>query len=226
MENNDILERFRTFDLPKLWTVTYPWRQASYAGNGDLVASDTTLKPQTEAELKQAVEHHLDWYNSGPSCFLSMFSDWRHCRNWASQRGDAGVYIIEVDITQLNHSYVFQAKHVTSELGILYSRSLEHEYFILHRIPRNAMKSRISLGEAEERGMMPIFDMGNDVPSTLACIGLMIFMDIMTLMRSAKCTMQMMTSWTYSKGTTEIDLLHFWPDPVSRSWGIPDIYAF
>ncbi|EED23177.1 hypothetical protein TSTA_066280 [Talaromyces stipitatus ATCC 10500] len=151
MENNDILERFRTFDLPKLWTVTYPWRQASYAGNGDLVASDTTLKPQTEAELKQAVEHHLDWYNSGPSCFLSMFSDWRHCRNWASQRGDAGVYIIEVDITQLNHSYVFQAKHVTSELGILYSRSLEHEYFILHRIPRNAMKSRISLGEAEER---------------------------------------------------------------------------
>lgn len=72
MENNDIPERCRSFYLPKLWTVTCPWWQASFAENGDLVASDTTLKPQTEAELKQAVEHHLDWYNSRPSCFLSM----------------------------------------------------------------------------------------------------------------------------------------------------------
>ncbi|KAF3384163.1 hypothetical protein DPV78_012708 [Talaromyces pinophilus] len=105
MGNNDILERFRTFDLPKLWIVTYPWWQASYARNRDLIASNTTLKLQTEAELKQA----------------------------------------------LNHSYIFQAKHVTSELRILYSRSLEHEYFILHCIPHNAIKSRILLRETEER---------------------------------------------------------------------------
>jgi hypothetical protein len=70
------------------------------------------------------------------------------------------------------------------------------------------MKGRISLGEAEERGMMiqympstwltymqmPIYDMRNDVHPTLVCIGLRIFMDITTPMRSAKCTMQMMTS--------------------------------
>lgn len=120
----------------------------------EIVASNTTLKPQTEAKLKQAVEHHLDWYNPRLSCFLSMFSDWQHYRNWASQRSDADIYIIEVDITKLNHSYVFQAKHMISELGILHSRSPEHEYLILHRIPRNALKTRISLGEAEESGMM------------------------------------------------------------------------
>lgn len=87
-------------------------------GRGTLWRPILLLRPQTEAELKQAVEHHLDWYNSR-SGFLSMFIASWHCWNLASQQGDAGVYIIKVDVIKLNHLYVFQAKHVILELGIV-----------------------------------------------------------------------------------------------------------
>lgn len=41
---------------------------------------------------------------------------------------------------------------------------------------------------------MLIYDIRNDIYSTLVCIGLMIFMDIMTPMRSAEYIIQIMTS--------------------------------
>jgi hypothetical protein len=74
-----------------LWKVIHSGTQSQRdLFTGDLIASDSTRIIRDESELKQAVEAHIDWLGRQPSCFLSVFSDEQHARNWAKQRAKTG----------------------------------------------------------------------------------------------------------------------------------------
>jgi hypothetical protein len=152
MQSSQILDSLKCTSPPsRFWRVNHGGSQAHHDNNGDLVANSTST-PSTLQELKQAVDDHLDWRNPQPSCFLSVFSDRQHARNWASQRGgrEWQVSIYEIDTVRLQDVYIFKLEQLILPLEISPSRDYAHEYLILHRIPNRAVTSRLELGELKE----------------------------------------------------------------------------
>jgi hypothetical protein len=141
-----------------LWRVEHSATQSlRNLRTGDLIASDDTRTFSDEAALRQAVEAHFDWGNRQQSCFLSVFSDEQHARNWMKQRESSGtgleVYIYKIDTARLPDGvYAFTMDVVRSKIGIVNPPSNNDEVLFLHRIPGRAVVSKQSLGEIEELG--------------------------------------------------------------------------
>jgi len=109
-----------------------------------------------KAALQEAVICHLNWYNREDSCFLSVFSDWKHACNWASQRRDDSSPSTEPSIltisTDSNGLVVFRVERLVHELGmpsqIYYSAD---EYLIFRYIPQALITEREFLGEIKRK---------------------------------------------------------------------------
>ena len=148
------LNPYKCTHLPKtLWKVIHCGTQSQTDPfTGDLIASDSTRIFSDSSELKQAIEAHIDWWSRQPSCFLSVFSDEQHARNWAKQREQtqSEVYIYEINTTKLPiDAFVLGIDLLKVTLGIVHPSST-HELLFLHRIPAQAMISKTSLGEIWE----------------------------------------------------------------------------
>jgi hypothetical protein len=124
-----------------LWRVTHPNSQHKLdPTTGEMSArarSDDAISD--EASLKQRVSHHFSWSSREPSCFLSVFTDEEHARNWAGccvrNTGDFQVYITPIITAMLPATaQVFDATSLHKRLRI-YHRYPEHEVMFLHRIP-------------------------------------------------------------------------------------------
>lgn len=91
-----------------------------------------------EASLAQAAANHFNWFSPQPSCFLSVFSDKAHARNWARDRQSKSgeqVYITQVFTSMLpTHIQVFKATSFCERLSIFHRYS-QNEVIFLHRIP-------------------------------------------------------------------------------------------
>jgi hypothetical protein len=89
-----------------------------------------------EDELKEAVQHHINWWSSRPSRFLSVFSDENHAVNWAAQREkrDPPAHIYEIDTTCLLGARILDMELLMTNLDIENPFSA-HELLFLHCIP-------------------------------------------------------------------------------------------
>lgn len=144
--------------LPKtLWRVTHGNTQSLFQ-NGDIVAVDDTREFRDDADLADAVQNHVNWYSKQPSCFLSVFTDKTHARNWAKQRekGYGPVYVHEISTDLFPAcTYVLDIEVLMNELEIVHPYSA-NELLILHRIPARSIVSTQSPGESplEHPGML------------------------------------------------------------------------
>ncbi|KAH6954073.1 hypothetical protein BKA56DRAFT_434289, partial [Ilyonectria sp. MPI-CAGE-AT-0026] len=126
-----------------LWRVTHSgsrsWRDPT---TGDLIAADRARSFSDEADLKQAISHHIDWWNRQPNCFLSVFSDERHARNWAEQRDRTSpTYIHKIDTTMLpTDACLFDLNWISVTLGISHPFA-SHEFLILHHVSARSIIS-------------------------------------------------------------------------------------
>ncbi|KAI0851656.1 hypothetical protein F5Y00DRAFT_274569 [Daldinia vernicosa] len=149
------LNPYKCTHPPKtLWRVIHSGTQSRRCpSTGDLIASDSTRIIRDEPELKQAIEKHINWWSRQPSCFLSVFSNRQHARNWAEQRGatQSRVDIYEIDTTRLPpDTYLFDVDSLKATLGFVHPAST-HEFLFLHRIPARAIVSKRGLGEIWEK---------------------------------------------------------------------------
>ncbi|KAH6641328.1 hypothetical protein F5144DRAFT_599974 [Chaetomium tenue] len=147
------LDEYRWTGHPrKLWRVTHGNSQSRW-DHGDLLAADDSRVFHDEAELKEAVEDHINWYSSQPSCFLSVFNDENHAVNWAAQRGrrDPPAYIHEIDTARLPiDTEILDMELLMDKLGIENPYSA-HELLFLHRIPSQCIvRSRAVSGTQHE----------------------------------------------------------------------------
>jgi hypothetical protein len=124
-----------------LWRVTHPNSQHELNPiNGEMwarVRSGNAISD--EASLKQRISDHFNWSSRKPSCFLSVFTDEEHARNWAGRcvrnTGDSQVDITPIITAKLPATaQVFDATSLHKRLRIYY-RYPEHEVMFLHRIP-------------------------------------------------------------------------------------------
>jgi len=204
--NTDYLRIKRRF-----WRVTHAESQAKSDSCGDIVASKMTADFQSYQDLKQAVERHLDWRCRIPSSFISVFDDKKHAINWAINARDrqgkrreySPVYVQEIDTVYLDDVCVLDLGRIVRELDISF-KNVEHEYLILYKILRQALESNIDVTILEERGerqLHPVTTHQTDSKAQRSkhvsrktdgkiqvTTGLMIYMDTMTRMKSAKST--------------------------------------
>ncbi|KAH8802520.1 hypothetical protein F5884DRAFT_860883 [Xylogone sp. PMI_703] len=148
------LHAYKCNHLPNmLWKVIHSGTQSRQDPHTkDLTASDNTRIISNILELKQVVEAHLDWWNRQPSCFLSVFSDERHARNWAKQRErtSSQVYIYQIDTRNLpTDAYPLDLDLMKVRLSI--TNPSTHELLFLHRIPAQAIVGKTDLGEIFEK---------------------------------------------------------------------------
>lgn len=145
---------FECTDPPKLcWRVTHLGTQSRRdPRNGDHLASATVVIDDVFA-LRRAVEAHIDWHNSTPSCFLSVFSDERHAYNWAAQRYPP-VSVDTIDTTNLPEGVsFFNMESLKAALNITYKYSA-HEFLFLHRIPAQCIVAHWSPDIQASRSLM------------------------------------------------------------------------
>ncbi|AEO66279.1 1e3bdfa8-175f-46d9-90fe-025104075a22 [Thermothielavioides terrestris] len=127
------LDEYKRYLPARLWRVTHRLSQSRWH-QGDLVAADQSRVFNNEDELKEAVQKHVNWWCSQPSCFLSVFSDPHHARNWAAQR-DPPAYIHEIDTARLPiGTDILDMGVLIAKLGIKNPHPA-HELLFLHRIP-------------------------------------------------------------------------------------------
>lgn len=98
------------------------------------MAAESNLMITDKARLKREAANHFDWKLREPSCFLSVFTDERHARNWARQRGHDVCVTSIVTAMLPPEAHVFNATFLSGELGINHRYS-EDELIFLHRIP-------------------------------------------------------------------------------------------
>jgi hypothetical protein len=139
------LNPYKCTHPPKtLWKVIHYGTQSQRDPSiGDLIASDSTRTIRDESELKQAIEEHIDWWSRQPSCFLSVFSDKKHARHWAEQRGrtQSDVYIYKIDTINLpNDTYLFDVDSLKATLGFVHPTSTHESVspFLSHPVPVTA----------------------------------------------------------------------------------------
>ncbi|KAJ8133257.1 hypothetical protein O1611_g361 [Lasiodiplodia mahajangana] len=143
-------------DLPRtLWRVIHPQTQSRQdLVTGDLVARDSDREISDESSLTQVAKEHFNWNSRQASCFLSVFSDEDHARNWARLR-KGKVDIHEIDATKLPlDTCVFDATSLARSLGIVHPYST-HEFIFLHRIPSCSLRRRPGFGEIRKRVKAP-----------------------------------------------------------------------
>jgi hypothetical protein len=105
-----------------LWKVTHPKSQHTLNHRtGEMSARcDDTISD--EASLKQRVSDHFRWSCREPSCFLSVFTNKEHARNWAKLRLEEPgheVYITPIITAMLPATaQVFDATSLSERLGI------------------------------------------------------------------------------------------------------------
>lgn len=135
------LDEYGCVDPPKrLWRVTHGNSQSQLDHDGNHLAADDSRVFHDEVELKEAVQHHIDWWSSRPSCFLSVFSDENHAANWAAQREkrDPPAYIHEIDTTLLFGVQVLDMELLMDKLEIEHPYSA-HELLFLNYIPAHCI---------------------------------------------------------------------------------------
>ena len=147
------LSDYQCVELPRrLWRVTHGNSQSRWEKDtGHLVAADQLREFHNGRGLKEAVEEHINWHSSEPSCFLSVFSDEDHARKWAAQREKKNppAYIHEIDTTRLPVSaYVLDMEVLMAKLDIK-NPYPAHELLFLHRIPVWSVSSSGALLEPE-----------------------------------------------------------------------------
>ncbi|KAF7551792.1 hypothetical protein G7046_g7612 [Stylonectria norvegica] len=135
-ETSDLKRHHRVKHLPRrLWRVRYSSCQDfEHLASGDIVASDWECDFTDEAELRDAIRKHLDWRSRTPSCFLSVFTDERHARNWAkliSERCD-WVRVCQIATIMLRSSTcIFDPSEMVGQHN--------NELLFLHQIPSLAL---------------------------------------------------------------------------------------
>jgi hypothetical protein len=134
-----------------LWRVTHPKSQHEvHPAAGDMWARDLRLISD-EASLAQAAKNHFSWYCYEPSCFLSVFTNEDHARNWARvvggrQKSDEEIYITRIITAMLpTDILVFDATDLSNKLGIEHEYS-EDEVIFLHRVPWQSLGRTRKLG--------------------------------------------------------------------------------
>ncbi|KAH6842226.1 hypothetical protein B0I37DRAFT_399030 [Chaetomium sp. MPI-CAGE-AT-0009] len=130
------LDEYRCVDPPeKLWRVTHGNSQSRWDHEG-LIAADGSRVFHDEVELKEAIQHHIDWWI-----------------NWAAQREkrDPPAYIHEIDTTYLPLGVeILDMELLMIKLDIENPYSA-HELLFLHCIPaRCIVRSRTVLGTQDD----------------------------------------------------------------------------
>ncbi|KAK4095883.1 hypothetical protein N658DRAFT_459620 [Parathielavia hyrcaniae] len=134
------------------WRVTHAASQTVLdPATGDLVAADTEYAIFSKNGLRGAAGSHFNTHSTRPSCFVSVFLNEERARAWAKGRGHPDkVRITKINLTLLPvDAYIFDAIGLGEGLG-LYSRSLDDELIVLHRIPRRCLVETRSLSEIYE----------------------------------------------------------------------------
>ncbi|KAI1400005.1 hypothetical protein F4819DRAFT_463096 [Hypoxylon fuscum] len=153
------LSIYKPASLPKrLWRVTHSGTQSRKDPiTGDLIAS-SSLRIGDNLVLKEAVEAHVNWSSRLPSCFLSVFSDEQHGRNWARKRRNretgpsASTSIDVIDTTRLPSGvHVLDMNLLMARLNIDHPSPDHHELLFLHRIPAQCILSEEEIEAIREQ---------------------------------------------------------------------------
>lgn len=132
------------------WKVThYDTQSWEHPFTRDLIAVDSLRVIATEEELKRAVVNHAFWGSKEPSCFLSVFSDWRHAYNWAQKVAIHGSWAREPPVAiHTIESRLLPSSCVVLEMDSLKSvwpgplafhKHSQNEWIFLHKIPKQAI---------------------------------------------------------------------------------------
>jgi hypothetical protein len=143
--------RERQDSLPKyFYRVQYSGTQTT-AGpppRGFCAAGPTT--PYREDDLngfRAAVERQYTWLNRFATCFISVFSDRDHAKNWANMFKDRETSVWAIDTSQLKDVYVFSLRRLVAELGVNIPEGARNQikagYMCLNEIPFKAVEQRI-----------------------------------------------------------------------------------
>ncbi|KAK4099091.1 hypothetical protein N658DRAFT_173554 [Parathielavia hyrcaniae] len=137
------------------WRVTYAASQTlTDRVTGDLVAANTEYAISSKNGLRGAAGRHFNTRSTRPSCFVSVFLKEKRARAWAKGRGHPNeVWITKIDLSPLRlppgEAFIFNAIKLGEALD-LYSRGLDDELIVLHRIPRRCLVEKRSLSQIYE----------------------------------------------------------------------------
>ena len=102
-------------------------------------ATDQESNIRNQAELRNKVKNHVNWYNKRPSMFISTFGSYKHAENWALKR-DGPVYLLAFDTNMLPADQLVFQPH---RLGVNTKWSGD-EYLFFREIPLCALNQECS----------------------------------------------------------------------------------
>lgn len=174
MASSSLFDEHACYDLPTcLWRTNDPWSQAQIDSTDGYLKAATQTMPESLAELKEAVEQHLDWYSDVPSPFISTLSDQGHARDWATKRARRNerqpgyisdisplldtspwlvTHLFEFETSSLNkYTWIFHLCSLINSFDIIVPQTLhatEDEYLISSFAPvKIALMSQFDCGQ-------------------------------------------------------------------------------
>ena len=116
------------------------------AGDPELPVRMFPRNDSEERDLSNALDRHLDWYDTTPSPFISVYTDLDTARVSANARvkqGKRGVFIAHIDVKRIGGLYYRNVRGLADEIELeIQPQALNNsrqEFIFLHHIPEEAV---------------------------------------------------------------------------------------